>query len=79
MVFLLQFQLDGFSFRNSLVVFAVLARKPGLELFVLTIKAFQGFADDIGWVCIEELCIPVQIESDFFLQADLEGGSLRLF
>src|SRR6266851_9838832 len=59
------------------VVVSVLAC-PALELVVLLEQQLEGLADDVGRVRINEFRIPVQAMSDFFLQADLEGRSLRL-
>src|SRR6266566_6094768 len=82
--------LDGFSYLlRSLckspsfdlfflhVVVGVLAR-PALELIVLLEQQLEGLADDVGRVRINEFRISVQVMSDFFLQADLQGCSLRL-
>src|SRR5207244_12812870 len=51
---------------------------PALELLVLLEQQLEGLADDVGSVRINEFCISVQVKSDFFLQADLQGCSLRL-
>ena len=75
---LLQFQLDGLSFQDCVAPVGALACKPGLKLSVFAIEQFEDFADDVGWVCVEELRVPVEVESDFFLQADLEGCGLWL-
>jgi len=72
MVCLLQFQVERLLLCGWLRSFGVLACKPGLELLVLAVKQFEDFTDDVGRVCIEELCVPVQVESDVFLQANLE-------
>ena len=50
-----------------------------MERLVFAVEQFQDFADDVGRIGIKKLCVPVQVESDFFLQADLECRSLRLF
>ena len=76
--FLLQLQLDGFSFQDCLAVIGVLACKPGLKVPIFSIEKFQDLADHVGGVRINEFRVPVQVESDVFLQADLEGGGLRL-
>ena len=76
---LLEFQLDGLSFRCSFAIVGVLACKPGLKLFVLAADKFQGFGHNVRRVRIKELCVPVKVESDVFLQADLECRSFRLF
>jgi hypothetical protein len=47
--------------------------------FVPAADKFQGFGHNVGRVRIKELCVPVQVESDVFLQADLECRSFRLF
>ena len=59
------------------VVAGVLAY-PALELLVLLEQQLEGLADDVGRVRINEFRIPVQVISDFFLQADLKVCSLRL-
>jgi len=69
---LFQFQLERFPFRDSFALIGVLACKPGMKRLVFAIEQFQDFADDVGRVGIKELCVPVQIDSDFFLQANLE-------
>jgi hypothetical protein len=56
----------------------VLASEPGLKIFIFAIEELEDFADDVGQVSIKELCIPVQVESDGFLQADLEHCGLWL-
>jgi hypothetical protein len=75
---LLQFQLDGLSFQNGFAIVGVLVRKPGLKLSVFPIQQFEDFTHDVGRVCVEELCVPVEVESDFFLQANLEHCGLWL-
>ena len=76
---LLEFQLDGLSFRCCFAIVGVFARKPGLKLFVLAADKFQGLGHDVGRVRIKELCVLVKVEPDLFLQADLECRSFRLF
>ena len=51
---------------------------PALELVILPEQQLEGLADDVGRVRINEFRILVQVISDFFLQTDLEGRSLRL-
>ena len=75
---LLQFQLDGLSFQGGFAIVGVLVCKPRLELPVLPIQQLEDFTHDVGRVCIEELSVPVQVESDFFLQANLEHCGLCL-
>ena len=70
---LLQFQLDGLSFQNCIAIVCVLVCKPRLEVLVFAIEKFQDFADYVGRVGVKELRILVEIESDIFLQANLEG------
>ena len=75
---LVQFQLDGLAFQDCVALVGGLACKPGLKLSVFAIEQLEDFTDDVGWVCIEELCVPVEFESDFFLQANLEHCGLWL-
>ena len=75
---LLELQLDGLSFQDCAALVGALAREPGLKLSVFAIKEFEDFANDVGRVCVEELCVPVEVESDFFLQANLEHCGLWL-
>jgi len=60
-----------------LVIVGVLAC-PAFELRILFEQELEGFTNDVGWVRINEVCVPVQVAPDFFLQADLEGCGLRL-
>jgi hypothetical protein len=55
---LLEFQLDGLSFRCCFAIVGVFARKPGLKLFVLAADKFQGLGHDVGRVRIKELVLP---------------------
>ena len=57
------------------VIIRVLVCKPGLKLLVFAVEKSQDFADDVGRVGIKELRILVEIESDIFFQANLEGRS----
>ena len=75
---LVQFQLDGLAFQDCVALVGGLACKPGLKLSVFAIKEFEDFANDVGRVGTKELCIPVQVESDVFLQANLEHCGLWL-
>jgi hypothetical protein len=75
---LLQFQLDGLSFQCCFAIAGVLVCKPGLKLSVFPIEQFEYFTNDVGRVCIEEFSVPVQLESDVFLQANLEHCGLWL-
>ena len=75
---LFQFQLERFSLRDGFALVRVLACKPGMERLVFAIEKFEDFTDYVGRACIEELCIPVQVESYIFLQADLEHCGLWL-
>jgi hypothetical protein len=77
--FLFQVQLKRLSFLAWVLIGAELACKPGLKFPVLAMQQFQDFADNVGWICIKELCVPVQVGSDVFLQANLEQCSFWLF
>jgi len=67
------------SFGLLVVVTAGLLFQPAFELVVLLEKELERFAYDVGWSCIDELGVPVQVVSDFFLQADLKGCSFGCF
>ncbi len=54
------------------VIVGVLAC-PAPEVVVLLEQQLECLADDIGRSRINEFCVPVQVMSDFFLQADLQG------
>ena len=66
------------SFDLFLAVVVRVLACPALELVVLLEQQLEGLADDLGRVRVNEFRILVQVMSDFFLQADLEGRSLRL-
>ena len=59
------------------MLFAMLAG-PALELLILAEQEFECLTDYVGRVRIDEFCVPVQVVSDFFLQAHLEGCRFRL-
>jgi hypothetical protein len=67
------------SFDLFLVDVARVLANPTLELVVPLEQELERFADDIGRICADELGVSVQVVSDFFLQANLEGCSLWLF
>ncbi len=59
------------------VVVSVLAC-PALELVVLPEQELERLADYVGRVRINEFRVPIQVVSDFLLQANLKGCRLRL-
>src|SRR6266446_7136577 len=75
----LQFELNGFSLRDWLVIVFVLACQPGLELFVFAVEKFQRFRHDIRWGAVEELCVFRQVCSRFVVEPELDWCCLRLF
>ena len=67
------------SFGLSVVATVGLLFQPAFELVVLLEKELERFAYDVGRSCVDELDVPVQVVSDFFLQANLKGCSFWLF
>jgi|SRR6266581_8170285 len=75
----LQFELNGFSLRDWLVIVFVLACQPGLELFVFAVEKFQRFRHDVRWGAVEELCVFRQVCSRFVVEPELDWCCFRLF
>jgi len=53
--------------------------QPALELVIPLEQELERFTDDVGRSCVDELGVPVQVVSDFFLEANLESCSFWLF
>src|SRR6202034_1063771 len=61
------------SFGLSEVATVGLLFQPAFEVVVLLEQELERFAYDVGRSCVDELGVPVQVVSDFFLQTNLNG------
>lgn len=53
--------------------------QPAFELGILLEQELKRFAHDVGRGCVDELGVGVQVVSDLFIEANLDGCSFWLF
>ena len=53
--------------------------EPVFELVISSKQEFEGFTHHVGWSCIDELSVILQLCFDFFLQTNLKSCSFWFF